>query len=70
MRLNVGGTIFETLHATLTRLPDTFFIALLSGRHTTVADASGALFIDRRAAAPRPAPVQAQGRWRLTPALP
>ena len=46
--LNVGGTMFITTTATLTRFPDTVLGAMFSGRHAMKADAkTGAFFIDR-----------------------
>ncbi len=46
--LSVGGRRFVTTRATLTRVPDTFFTALFSGRFARTDD-GGALFIDRAA---------------------
>ena len=48
--LSVGGQRFVTTRATLSRVPDTFFSALLSGRFEARTDDGGALFIDRSAA--------------------
>ena len=47
LALAVGGRRFVTTRATLTRVPDTFFCALLSGRFGARTDASGAVFVDR-----------------------
>jgi hypothetical protein len=47
LALSVGGRRFVTTRETLTRVPDTFFSALFSGRFATRTDASGAVFIDR-----------------------
>jgi hypothetical protein len=47
--LSVGGRRFVTTRATLTRVPDTFFTALFSGRFAAHTDDGGALFIDRAA---------------------
>ena len=48
--LSVGGQRFVTARATLTRVPDTYFSALLSGRFEARMDDTAALFIDRSAA--------------------
>ena len=48
--LSVGGQRFVTTRETLTRVPDTFFSALPSGRFEASMDAGGAMFIDRDAA--------------------
>lgn len=48
--LSVGGQRFVTTRETLTRVPDTFFSALLSGRFEASMDSGGAMFIDRDAA--------------------
>ena len=45
--LSVGGQRFVMTRATLTRVPDTYFSALLSGRFMARTDDGGALFIDR-----------------------
>ena len=53
VRLNVGGTIFDTSQATLLQSPhdqDSVFHKLLSGRFTAPRDAEGRIFIDRDAA--------------------
>ena len=47
IRLNVGGKIFCTSKTTLTRIPNTFFSALLSGEISSLKDETGAFFIDR-----------------------
>ena len=45
--LNVGGKIFTTATATLTRFPDTMLGAMFSGRHALKPDKNGAYCIDR-----------------------
>ena len=47
INLNVGGTLFTTSLATLTRFPDTMLGAMFSGRHDLQKNAAGAYFIDR-----------------------
>ena len=47
INLNVGGTLFTTSLATLTRFPDTMLGAMFSGRHELHKNAAGAYFIDR-----------------------
>eukprot|EP00117_Sycon_ciliatum_P019405 scpid42805/ scgid2527/ BTB/POZ domain-containing protein KCTD3; Renal carcinoma antigen NY-REN-45 len=47
--LNVGGTSFCTSRKTLLSTENTFFSSLLSGRHNSARDATGAIFIDRDA---------------------
>lgn len=45
--LNVGGTKFQTTRETLTKVPDSFFETLLSGRWSVTLDREGCIFIDR-----------------------
>lgn len=47
VKLNVGGSRFETTVATLTAHPDSYFGAAFSGRHTVQLDEDGCYFIDR-----------------------
>eukprot|EP01100_Stratorugosa_tubuloviscum_P012588 TRINITY_DN6019_c0_g1_i1.p1 TRINITY_DN6019_c0_g1~~TRINITY_DN6019_c0_g1_i1.p1 ORF type:complete len:260 (-),score=96.98 TRINITY_DN6019_c0_g1_i1:193-972(-) len=47
IKLNIGGIRFETTRTTLTRIPDTYFTSLLSGRLVIKYDSNGAIFIDR-----------------------
>ncbi|XP_016300410.1 SH3KBP1-binding protein 1-like [Sinocyclocheilus anshuiensis] len=47
IHLNVGGKRFSSSRQTLTRVPDSFFSSLLSGRISTLKDETGAIFIDR-----------------------
>ncbi|XP_062518949.1 uncharacterized protein LOC134194062 [Corticium candelabrum] len=47
IKLNIGGTIFETSSSTLLSCPDSFFGSLLSGRLSTTYDDNGAYFVDR-----------------------
>ena len=47
VKLNVGGHLFTTTLATLTRFPTTMLGAMFSGRHALVKDENGAYFIDR-----------------------
>ncbi|KDO29301.1 hypothetical protein SPRG_05838 [Saprolegnia parasitica CBS 223.65] len=49
IRLNVGGTLFETSRATLLALPDSYFTAMLSQGHWTPREVDGAYFIDQDA---------------------
>lgn len=44
--VNVGGTVFTTLHSTMCSVPGTFLEAIFSGRHRTLTR-DGAVFIDR-----------------------
>ena len=45
--LNVGGKIYQTRRETLTREPDSYFTALLSGESPHARDAQGNFLIDR-----------------------
>ena len=45
--LNIGGQIFTTATATLTRFPDSMLGAMFSGRYTLTQDRNGAYCIDR-----------------------
>ena len=45
--LNVGGQRFCTSKQTLTSIGETFFTSLLSGRISSMRDATGAIFVDR-----------------------
>lgn len=45
--LNVGGQRFDTTQSTLCRFDDTFFTAMLSGRHAVLREPDGSIFIDR-----------------------
>jgi len=47
IKLNVGGYRFCTTSSTLTKLPDTFFTAMLNGILPTTKDEEGSYFIDR-----------------------
>lgn len=47
VKLNVGGTIFQTLRTTLQSHPQSMLAALVSGRHQVARDAQGIIFIDR-----------------------
>ena len=47
IKLNIGGFKYETTVCTLTRIPDTYFTLLLSGRFPIQKDEKGAFFIDR-----------------------
>ena len=47
INLNVGGTLFTTSLATLTRFPNTMLGAMFSSRHELQKNAAGAYFIDR-----------------------
>ena len=47
VKLNVGGTKFETTLSTLTRCPDSMLGAMFSGRHEVPVDDEGYAFIDR-----------------------
>jgi hypothetical protein len=47
VKLNVGGTRFETTLSTLTRHPDSMLAAMFSGRHDLQPDDEGYVFIDR-----------------------
>lgn len=47
VKLDVGGTIFATSIETLTKISDTVFWAMFSGRWETSLDEQGAYFIDR-----------------------
>jgi hypothetical protein len=47
VKLNVGGTKYETSVSTLTSVPDTFFSAMFSGRFENKKDEEGYIFIDR-----------------------
>jgi hypothetical protein len=51
VRLNVGGTTFETSEQTLLKYANTFFSALLAALHTPghiqLADYDGRVFVDR-----------------------
>mgnify|MGYP006079351461 CR=1 FL=1 len=47
VKLNVGGTKFETTLSTLTRYPDSLLAALFSGRHKVLPCDDGYVFIDR-----------------------
>ena len=46
LRLNIGGSKFETTVHTLTKHADTYFSAAFSGRHVPL-DSEGYYFIDR-----------------------
>jgi hypothetical protein len=46
VKLNVGGSVFETTIATLTKYPDTFFHAAFVSFHSPL-DADGCYFVDR-----------------------
>ena len=47
VKLNVGGSKFETTLSTLSRFPDSMLGAMFSGRHTVETDECGYTFIDR-----------------------
>ena len=47
LKLNVGGSKFETTLSTLTRHPDSMLGAMFSGRHEVPQDDDGYVFIDR-----------------------
>ena len=47
VKLDVGGQLFTTATATLTRFPDTMLGAMFSGRHALTQDKNGAYCIDR-----------------------
>ena len=47
VKLDVGGQLFTTATATLTRFPDTMLGAMFSGRHALTQDRNGAYCIDR-----------------------
>lgn len=47
IQLNVGGRRFTTSKQTLTWIPESFFVSLLSGRVPSLKDETGAFFIDR-----------------------
>ena len=47
MKLNVGGSKFETTLSTLTRHPDSMLAVMFSGRHEVPRDDDGYVFIDR-----------------------
>lgn len=47
VKLNVGGTKFETTLSTLTKYPDSLLAAMFSGRHKVPACDDGYVFIDR-----------------------
>lgn len=47
MDLNVGGAKFSARRSTLTRVDDSFFSNLLSGRYPLQLDSKGRIFIDR-----------------------
>ena len=47
MKLNVGGSKFETTLSTLTRHPGSMLGAMFSGRHEVPQDDDGYVFIDR-----------------------
>ena len=47
VKLNVGGTKFETTLSTLTRYPDSLLAAMFSGRHKVLPCDDGYIFIDR-----------------------
>jgi hypothetical protein len=47
VKLNVGGSKFETTLSTLTRYPDSMLGAMFSGRHEVPPDDEGYVFIDR-----------------------
>ena len=47
VKLNVGGSKFETTLSTLTRYPDSMLGAMFSGRHEVPPDEEGYVFIDR-----------------------
>lgn len=45
--LNVGGLLFTTSIATLTKYPDSMLATMFSGRHTLFPEEDGTYFIDR-----------------------
>ena len=47
VKLNVGGSRFETTLSTLTRHPESMLAAMFSGRHEVPQDEDGYVFIDR-----------------------
>lgn len=47
VKLDIGGQIFATSISVLTKIPDSFFAAMLSGRWGDKRDADGCFFIDR-----------------------
>ena len=47
LKIDVGGHLFTTTTATLTRFPDTMLGAMFSGRHALTPDPNGAYCIDR-----------------------
>ena len=47
VKLNVGGSKFETTLSTLTRYPESMLGAMFSGRHEVTPDEEGHVFIDR-----------------------
>lgn len=47
VRLNIGGRLFATSAETLVTAGDSFFSALLSDKHSSTCDETGAYFIDR-----------------------
>jgi len=47
VKLNVGGSKFETTLSTLTRHPDSMLAVMFSGRHEVPQDDGGYVFIDR-----------------------
>ena len=47
VKLNVGGSKFETTLSTLTRHPDSMLAVMFSGRHEVPQDDDGYVFIDR-----------------------
>jgi hypothetical protein len=48
VKLNIGGTIFQTTYDTLTKYPDSYFAVRFNGNFTSELDESGAHFIDRK----------------------
>jgi hypothetical protein len=48
VKLNIGGTNFQTTYNTLTKYPDSYFAMRLNGKFTSELDESGAHFIDRK----------------------
>lgn len=47
VKLNVGGTVFQTLRTTLQTHPQSMLAALVSGRHQVARDSQGIIFVDR-----------------------
>jgi hypothetical protein len=45
--INVGGVLYTTYIATLTRFPDSMIATMFSGKHTMCTDEKGNYFIDR-----------------------